>query len=172
MKILITGTKGLAQELAVVYNNYNVTAVSLSTGYDILKIDQWGVKFIDYDLVFNCAYSGIGQQLVLEYFHHHWRHDPSKTIVSIGSKVITQPSADLTVGNNYWPYRTHKQTLQAMYDSMWPTACCDLKIINPGAFDSAMVAHLDVPKLSLHELATRIKKIACDPIIKRVDLWL
>ena len=170
MKILITGTKGLAQELAFVYADYKVTAVSISTGHDILKIDQWGVDFLDYNLVFNCAYSGIGQQLVLEYFHHHWQSNPTKSIITIGSKVITQPRADGT--NTYWPYRIHKQTLQSIYNSMWPTAQCDLKIINPGAFDSDMVAHLDVPKISLYELAIRIKKYAEDPVIKRIDLWL
>ena len=59
-----------------------------------------------------------------------------------------------------------------MHDSMWPTAHCDLKIINPGAFDSDMVAHLDIPKISLYELAIRIKKYVEDPVTKRVDLWL
>ena len=170
MKILITGTTGLAQELAFVYADCDVAAVSLSTGHDILKIDEWGVDFLDYDLVFNCAYSGIGQQLVLEYFHHHWQYNPTKGIITIGSKVITQPRADGT--NAYWPYRIHKQTLQSIHNSMWPTAQCDLKIINPGAFDSEMVAHLDVLKLSLYELAIRIKKYVEDPVIKRVDLWL
>lgn len=172
MKILITGTRGLAQELAFVYGDYDVTVVSLSTGHDIHRIEEWGADFLDYNLVFNCAYSGIGQQLVLEYFHHHWQYDSTKSIVTIGSKVVTQPRADLAVANNYWPYRIHKQTLQSMYDTMWPTARCDLKIINPGAFDSAMVAHLDVEKLSLYELAVRIKRYTEDPVIKRVDLWL
>ena len=172
MKILITGTKGLAQELACVYVGHDVVSVSLSTGHDILKIDNWGVDFLDYDLVFNCAYSGIGQQLVLDYFYHHWQYDSNKSIITIGSKVITQPRLDIELINNYWPYRIHKQTLQAMHDNMWPTAQCDLKIVNPGAFDSDMVSHLDVPKMSLYDLATRIKKIANDPILKRVDLWL
>ena len=172
MKILITGTRGLAQELAFVYSDYSVTAISKSTGHDILKINEWGVDFLEYDLVLNCAYSGIGQQLMLEYFYHHWQYNSTKSIITIGSKIITQPSADLAVANSYWPYRIHKQTLQSMHDSMWPMAQCDLKIINPGAFDSDMVAHLDVPKLSLYELAIRIKKYANDPTIKRVDLWL
>ena len=170
MKILITGTKGLAQELAFVYADHDVVTVSQSTSHDILKINEWGVVFLEYDLVFNCAYSGIGQQLVLEYFYHHWKSNTTKSIVTIGSKVITQPRADGSAG--YWPYRIHKQTLQSMHDSMWPTAHCDLKIINPGAFDSVMVAHLDVPKINLYELAIRIKKHVEDPVTKRVDLWL
>lgn len=172
MKILITGTKGLAQELAFIYADYDVTAVSLSTGHDILKIEEWGAEFLDYDLVFNCAYSGLGQVLVLDYFYRNWFNQPNKTIVSIGSKVIGQPRIEIERNTEYWPYREHKQQLQYMHDRMWPAAYCDLKIINPGAFDSEMVAHLDVPKLSLYELAIRIKRYVEDPVIKRVDLWL
>lgn len=172
MKILITGTKGLAQELAFVYADYNVTCVSKSTGHDINKIEDWGVDFLEYDLVFNCAYDGVGQQLVLDYFYHHWHFIPTKSIITIGSKIITQPRSEVTLNNNYWPYRIHKQTLQTMHDSMWPTACCDLKIINPGPFNGETVSHLDVPKFSLYEIAIHIKKITNDPTIKRVDLWL
>lgn len=172
MKILITGSKGLAQELAFVYADHDVTNISQSTGHNILQVDHWVTEFLDYDLVFNCAYSGIGQQLVLEQFYQYWKFDPTKSIVTIGSKIVTQPRADLALANEYWPYRTHKQTLQSMHDTMWPNARCDLKIINPGAFDSDMIAHLDIQKLSLYELASRIKKYADDPVIKRVDLWL
>lgn len=172
MKILITGTRGLAEELAIVYSGYDVTAVSRSTGHDILKIDEWGVDFLDYDCVFNCAYDGIGQQLVLEYFYHHWQNDETKSIITIGSKVITQPRSELNRNLEFWSYRTHKQTLQNMYDSMWPTAQCDLKIIHPGATDTETVAHLHVPKMDKFELAKQIQKFALDPVIKRVDLWL
>jgi hypothetical protein len=172
MKILITGTKGLAQELAFVYADYDVTTVSLSTGHDILKIEDWGVDFLDYDTVINCAYNDVGQQRVLEYFFGHWKNDTSKSIITIGSKVVTQPRSDADRINDYWPYRIHKQTLQAMHDSMWPMAHCDLKIINPGAFETDMVAHLDVPKMNLYRLACAIKTHSEDPLIKRVDLWL
>jgi hypothetical protein len=172
MKILITGTRGLAQELAFVHRDHDVTAVSLSTRHDILKIEQWGQDFLGHDLVFNCAYSGLGQVTVLDYFYRNWFNLADKTIVSIGSKVISQPRAEIARDYEYWPYREHKQQLQYMHDRLWPTALCDLKIINPGAFDSDMVAHLTVPKLNLYELAMRIKKYAQDPVIKRVDLWL
>ena len=172
MKILITGTRALAKELAFVYNGHYVDCVSTSTGHDLHDVDQWGRDFLDHDLVYNCAYSGIGQQLILEYFFKHWQHDATKIIVAIGSKIISQPRADLDKITEYWPYKIHKQTLQTLHENMWPSAKCDLKIINPGAFDTPMVAHLDVPKFDLFTLAMRIKKIAHDPVIKRVDLWL
>ena len=43
MKILVTGTKELAQELAFVYAGHDATSVSRSTGHDINKIEEWGV---------------------------------------------------------------------------------------------------------------------------------
>jgi hypothetical protein len=172
MKILITGTTGLSQELANVHVADTVACVSKSTGHDILNIDQWGFNFLDCDLVYNCAYDGIGQQLVLDYFFNHWQHDQTKCIVSIGSKVISQPRLEHAIDHQYWPYRTHKQYLQLMHDQMWPTALCNLKIINPGAFDSNMILHLNVPKIKIQVLAKQIQNFACDPTVKRVDLWL
>lgn len=172
MKILITGTKGLASELAVVYSGHDVTMVSRSTGHDIMHVADWGGEFLDCDLVFNCAYDGLGQALVLDYFYWHWFNNPNKTIITIGSKVISQPRIEIDRDKEYWPYREHKQVLQYVHDARWPTAVCDLKIINPGAFDSQMVSHLTVPKMSLFDLATKIKLVASDSAMKRVDLWL
>jgi hypothetical protein len=172
MNILITGSTGLAEELAAVYSGHTVTMASKSGGYDIMKVAEWGSEFLDYDLIFNCAYDGLGQVLVLDYFYQNWFNNPNKTIVTIGSKVISQPRIEVERDKEYWPYREHKQILQYIHDARWPSAVCDLKIINPGVFDSAMVAHLDVPKISLFDLAIRIKQAAGDPLVKRLDLWL
>jgi hypothetical protein len=172
MNILITGTQGLANELALLYSGHEVCMVSKSNGYDIMKVSEWGQEFLNYDIVFNCAYNGLGQALVLDYFYQHWFNNPDKTIVTIGSKVISQPRIEAERDKEYWPYREHKQILQYIHDARWPTAKCDLKIINPGAFDSDMVAHLNIPKMSLFALAVRIKQAAGDPLIKRLDLWL
>jgi hypothetical protein len=172
MKILITGTKGLALALSKVYSEHEVTLVSRSTGHDILEIDFWGQQFLDHDMVFNCAYHGQGQQSVLEYFFAHWKTCADKSIICIGSKIITQPRIEQEKNCDFWPYRLHKQSLQLMCDAMWPGAACDLKIINPGAFDSDMIKHLSVPKISLADLAREIKLVVQNPLMKRVDLWL
>jgi len=172
MKILITGIKDLAKELALAYSDHNVINVSRTTGHDIMQIDQWGHLFLDYHIVFNCAYNGLGQATVLDYFYRNWGNCSEKSIITIGSKVISQPRIEQDRDQEYWPYREHKKMLQQMHDKFWPTAKCDLKIINPGAFDSSMIAHHTIPKLNLAELAIRIKKIVNDPVIKRVDLWL
>jgi hypothetical protein len=66
--ILITGQTGLAKALAHVYSAHNVTCVSKSSGHNINCVKEWGINFVDYDSVFNCAYDETGQQLVLEYF--------------------------------------------------------------------------------------------------------
>ena len=171
-KILITGRTGLAEALTNIYSNELVTSVSKSAGHDINCIDQWGVDYLDYDSVINCAYDGFGQQLVLEYFYHHWHSDDTKQIITIGSKIITQPRIDLIRDKEYWPYRTHKQTLQSMFDCMVTDAKCDLKIINPGAIDTPMIKHQPIPKMSTIFLADKIYNFAADHTSKRLDIWL
>jgi hypothetical protein len=158
--------------LAKIYSNELVTCVSKSTGHDINCIAQWGADYLNYDSVFNCAYDGVGQQLVLEYFYHHWHSDATKQLITIGSKIITQPRIDLSCDSEYWPYRTHKQTLQSMFDCMVTNAKCDLKIINPGAIDTPMVEHQTIPKMSTVFLANKIYNFATDSTNKRLDIWL
>lgn len=171
MKILITGTQGLAKELGTVLGNSNqVTLVSRSTGFDINNVAQWGYDFLDYDSVFNCAYSGYAQVAVLEFFYNAWKHDVSKQIVTVGSRAITFKRSEGEQG--YWAYRTHKQTLQQAHDAMLLDAKCDMKIINPGPIDTAMIQHISCVKMDAGVLAQQIQDIANNPILKRVDLWL
>lgn len=169
MKVLITGTKGLALALTHVYSTQSVTMVSKSTGHNIHCIELWGQNFLDYDCVFNCAYDGFGQIKVLEYFFYHWAQDCNKIIVSIGSKVTSQPRTGPETG--YWDYRLHKQALQLAHQKMVETALCDMKLINPGPIDTAMSSSLNCSKFSPAQLAQHIGKIVQVPEIKQVDLW-
>ena len=169
MKILITGTRGLAHQLSVVYTNHKVTSVSRSSGFDINNVDHWGHEFVDHDCVFNCAYDGFAQVKVLEFFYNQWIQDVNKQIVSIGSRVINFKRSENDSG--YWAYRLHKQALQQAHDSMLLDAKCDMKIINTGPVDTDMIRHLNCVKLDTTALANTIKNIAADVTIKRVDLW-
>lgn len=170
MKILITGTAGLAHALSTVYTDHSVTLVSRSTGHDINNINHWGHEFLDVDCVFNCAYSGFGQVSVLEFFYHHWKTNPTKQIINIGSRAITFKRLDGDTG--YWPYRQHKLALQQAVDAMLLDAQCDIKIINPGPIDTPMVATHQCTKFDPVDLSNRIKSIAAENTLKRVDLWL
>ena len=170
MKILITGTKGLARALGDAYIDHDVTLVSRSSGFDIAKIDQWGQKFLEYDCVFNNAYDDFFQVDVLEFFYNHWKKDCCKKIITIGSCAITYKRTEAESG--YWAYRLHKQTLQQAHDAMLLDAKCDMKIVNPGPIDTDMIKHLNTIKLDPDGLAHKIKKIVSDPTLKRVDLWL
>ena len=169
MKILITGTRGLAYELSQAYTNHEVMLVSQSGGFDINNIDHWGHEFADYDCVFNCAYDGFAQVKVLEFFYNLWKQDVNKQIVTIGSRVISFKRSESESG--YWAYRLHKQALQQAHDSMLLDAKCDMKIINPGPVDTDMIRHLNCVKLDTAALANTIKNIAADATFKRVDLW-
>jgi hypothetical protein len=170
MKILITGTNGLAKALGNVYADQSVTLVSRFNGTDINNIGQWGPNFLDYDWVFNCAYDGFAQVGVLEFFYQNWKNTPSKKIITIGSRVVTYKRSDPESG--YWAYRLHKQALQQAHDTMLLDAKCDMKIINPGPIDTAMLQHIDCIKFNPDILASKIKTIVEDSTIKRVDLWL
>lgn len=170
MKILITGTTGLANALGNAYIDHSVTLVSRSGRFDINDIDRWGIEFLDFDCVFNCAYDGFGQVSVLEFFYKHWKNDATKQIINIGSRCITFKRLD--AGPGYWPYRQHKLALQQAVDAMLLDAVCDIKIINPGPIDTPMIAHHQCVKFAPAALAEKIKNIAADSSIKRVDLWL
>lgn len=170
MKILVTGRTDLASALHRAHHDDNVALVSRSSGHDITMVEEWGDQFIGYDLVYNCAYDGFGQVSVLEFFHDRWKDDQSKIIVNIGSRVTYFPR--LEDDKSYWPYQVHKQTLQQVYEKMLPGSRCDIKLINPGPIDTDMIKHLSCDKLDPGHLALRIKDLALDPIIKRVDLWL
>ena len=171
MKILITGIRGLSKALRDVYTDHAVTCVSKSGGFDINNIDQWGREFLDVDTVFNCAYDGFGQTKVLEYFYNAWRNDASKIIVNIGSKIITNTRLELSLDQEYWPYRLHKQTLQIAHDTMNRSATCSMKMINPGPINTDMIAHINCVKINPEELAIKIRECVADPYIKRLDIW-
>jgi NAD(P)-dependent dehydrogenase (short-subunit alcohol dehydrogenase family) len=170
MKILITGSTGLAAALAQEFSDHLVTTVSKSNGFNINAIDQWGHQFLDQDCVFNCAYDGFGQVSVLEFFYNHWKTIPNKQIINIGSRAITHKRLDAE--NGYWPYRQHKQSLQQAVDAMLLDAKCDIKSINPGPINTPMIQHHQCVKFDPVELSQKIRSITEDRTIKRVDLWL
>ena len=172
MNILITGTRGIAPALASVYSDHHTTMVSRSTGHDINHIDSWGDEFLSYDMVINCAYDGFAQIKVLEYFYSRWQHCAEKTLVTIGSKVTSSLRIEQDQDSQYWPYRLHKQTLQLAHDTMAKCAACRMLIVNPGAVDTDMVAHLNIEKMLPLDLAHRIQTWVADTAIKRVDLCL
>jgi len=120
--------------------------------------------------VFNCAYDGFAQVSVLEFFYHHWKNNPAKQIINIGSRAIMFKRLDADLG--YWAYRQHKLTLQQTVDAMLLDARCDIKIVNPGPIDTEMISHHQCIKYDPEVLATRIKDIVSTPDIKRVDLWV
>lgn len=170
MKILITGTRGLAQGLAETYQDHEVVCVR-RPHYDIYDLPDWGEQFHEFDMVFNCAYEDFGQYGVLDYFAHVWENDPSKTIVNIGSMVTDYPRTERQIDWEYWPYRHHKQALQTAFSELVNSVQCDIRLINPGPIDTDMIKHLDVPKMSVLHCAQLIRQIVATPQFKRVDLW-
>lgn len=170
MKLLITGQSGLAKSLASAYQDHQPTCVSRATGHDIADINQWGERFIDYDMVINCAYRDFAQVSVLDFFFNRWQWDSNKTIVSIGSRAVEHPRIEIDLDQDYWPYRYHKQALHLA----WLKTChSPMKsiLINPGPIDTDMIKHLSTKKMDPDDLALRIRRAVEDGWIKRIDLW-
>lgn len=173
MKILITGTRGLAQGLReVLESEHTVTCVSRSTGYSILEIETWAQDFLDYDMVINNAYDGLGQLQVLEYFYHHWQSDPAKHIINIGSRATYYPRSESELDSEYWPYRLHKQMLEKAWEKM--VLCkCDIKLINLGPVDTELIKNITgINKMPVPQAAQNLVRLILDPVIRRADLWL
>lgn len=170
MKIAITGSRGIAQSLQQVFRDHDVCMLSRSTGHDINQVATWGADYLAQDLLINCAYDGWAQIKVLEFFYSRWQTDCTKTIVTLGSRVVCYPPNNRE--QTYWPYRIQKQALQLAHDTMQSTAECRMLIVNPGPTDTDMVRHRDVAKMPPDVLAEKIKAALEDPWVRRLDLWV
>jgi len=172
MNILITGKDGIAQGIANAYVDHNITFASRSTGMDIQNIHIWGELFLQFDMVFNCAYHNWDQVKVLEFFANNWQKQSNKTIVNIGSKLVDHARIERSIDRNYFPYRIHKQALQNAVTTISDNCDCRIVLINPGAVDTDLIRHLDnVNKMDLDYLGKQIRNILSVPEIRRVDLW-
>lgn len=174
MNILITGTTGLAQALKQELDkDHNVTCVSRSTGHNIKDVLTWGPSFYHYDVCINSAYDQWAQVSVLEQFYYAWRDDPSKQIVNIGSSIIDYARIEREKEYEYMNYKIHKQALQSAFYKLVKLSKCDIKLINPGAIDTAMIQHLNfAEKMTPAFVAEKIVDIMKETSFKKVDLWL
>ena len=172
MNILITGKKDLSLKLSQLLSTDNeVMMVSISGGYDIGNVSEWAHEFKNYDLIINCAYDNFSQISVMEEFCNMWGHNEDKKIINIGSMVTDYARSEETVDTEYFPYRVHKQSLQLAFNKLVKKVKCDMKLINPGPFESNMTIHLSVPMMTINDIAINIIDIINNKLIKRVDLW-
>jgi short-subunit dehydrogenase len=175
MNILITGTSGLAEALKQELGKHDntVTCVSRSTGHDIKNILEWAPGFYHYDVCINSAYDQWSQVNVLEQFFYAWRNNSSKQIINIGSSIVDYARIERDKEHEYMAYKNHKQALQSTFYKLVKLAECDIKLVNPGAIDTAMIQHLNfADKMTPTFVAEKIAAIMKEPTFKKVDLWL
>lgn len=172
MRVLLTGDTGLARALkAALDQDYVVTTVSRKNGFDLTNVGAWAQLYFDHDIVINNAYHKWCQIEVLETFYQQWKNDSSKIIINVGSTISDYCRSETDLEHQYLDYRVHKQSLQLAFQKISKNAHCDVKIINPGPFDSDMSQHLNVAKLSKESVASYVKWMLTQPTIKRLDLW-
>lgn len=169
MRLLVTGTQGIAA--AVAQLPYDVTAVSRSTGHDIMAWPDWIDQFKQHDVFVNCAQAGSAQAELLVHMALSWKHQPSKVIINIGSMVADYRR---TVGHDaeFWQYRWQKQNLQNAFVKLTRDCECRVALINPGAVDTDMVRELDCAKISTHTVAHYVDLVIKNAELRRIDLWL
>lgn len=172
MKILLTGTQGLAESLnSLLSTTHEVTTVSQQNGHVLNEVTSWASHYFDHDILINNAYHKWDQIEVLEVFSNQWKLDASKIIINVGSTVSDYCRSEKDQDHTYLDYRVHKQALQLAFQKICKNVMCDVKLINPGPFDSAMTSHLTCKKLSKDTVAHYINWLITQPKIKRLDLW-
>lgn len=173
MNILITGRTGLSAALETILSkDHTVVCVSKSTGHDIQKLSSWMAEYYHYDVCINCAYDQWAQVAVLEQFYCAWRDDDAKQIINIGSSIVDYARIEPSKEHEYIDYRVHKQALQSVFYKLVKLAKCDIKLINPGAMDTARIKHLEYDqKMSPEFVAEKIVYIMKETSFRKVDLW-
>lgn len=167
MKIIVTGTRGLAKSLQTLPHE----VICLGREFDISRVREWAESFVDADCLVNCAYNQFDQVTVLETFANLWRDNKNKIIINVGSAVADYTRSELLKDHEYWPYRVHKQALQSSFNRLTKECSCAVKLINPGAIDTDMIQHLTVPKMSVEQVTQYVNQLITDPVLKRIDLW-
>lgn len=171
-KVLITGSGGLSKALAIEYIDHYVYCTSRKNGYNLNDVSEWGEQFLDYDILFNCAYNDNDQVKILGFFSEKWKNIRKKSIISIGSIVSDYPRTEIEKERDFFEYRYNKQSLQKAFSDIARSCLCDIRLINLGPMNTAMTDHLDISKLDVNECAKIIKNfVEVDKRIKRIDIW-
>jgi len=139
MKILVTGSKGLAASIkSILEIDHQVLTVSKSNGHCLSNVQSWAYLYFDCDILVNNAYHNWDQIEVLETFANAWRLDDKKIIINVGSTISDYCRTEQDIECDYLKYRVHKQALQLAFQKICKNSHCDVKLINPGPFDSDM----------------------------------
>lgn len=172
MKILITGSGGISEALSEAFSSHDVYCSSRSQNQSPGDIEIWGINFLNFDMVFNCAYNENDQVKVLKFFYNNWKNNNSKTIINIGSIVADYPRAEVSRERDFFEYRYYKQALQQAFSDVVKSSQCDIRLYNPGPVETRMTSNLNCVKMTAQECAGIIKETLNNKKIKRIDFWI
>lgn len=148
MKVIITGTTGLAKAIAgALANDHYVKTTRIE---DIIDnhVTWWG--FEQYDVLINHAHKDFDQTKILEIAYRAWEKDSGKLIVNISSRA-SQPN----ISKGYL-YASQKASLNHLSNNLTYNSDkqCRISTINLG-----LLNHEDLPCLSYEDVAIIIKSI-------------
>jgi hypothetical protein len=134
MKIAITGhTSGLGR---YIFENLNCDGFSRSNGYDISKNFYDVTKTIkDYDVFINNANVENFQYLLCKEVWEHWKLNPDKKIINIGSRAKTFIKSE---------YGLNKKILSDFTTYANFNGKCKVSCLEPGYIDENNLSYKDV----------------------------
>jgi len=172
MIIAITGhTRGIGKAIADNLKGNTIIGLSRSVGYEISDTQRILEAGKDADIFINNAYDGFYQRDLLEAFYNEWK-DTNKTIISIGSIVTDYPRLERELDSQPWPYRDHKTALRDTFRKLVKQPHrCRLALVVPGATDTEMIKHLDVPKMNPVEVARAVRYVMYNSFVKELTVY-
>lgn len=173
MKIAITGhRRGLGRALSNKLSVDNeIVGLSISNGYNISNVNSILNQVENCDMFINNAYHEYFQCDLLLSLFTKWSNK-NKIIVCIGSTVTDYPRIERNLDQYHWPYRDHKISLQKLFRHLVKQEhLCQMLLVNPGAIDTDMIAHLPGPKMKPATVAEIIVATIDNPLIKEITLY-
>jgi len=148
MRIIITGTTGLAKAIAgALASDHSVKTTRIE---DITMNDTTWWGFDQNDVLINHAHMDFDQTKILEIAYRAWKKDSGKLIVNISSRA-SQPN----ISKGYL-YASQKASLNHLSNNLTYNSDkqCRISTINLG-----LLNHEDLPCLSYEDVAIIIKSI-------------
>jgi NADP-dependent 3-hydroxy acid dehydrogenase YdfG len=172
MKIAITGhTKGIGQAMCDWFSDHghSVVGFSRSTGFDINDADALAAvarESSQCDVLINNAYAEFAQVKLLYIMHDMWQGLIDKTHVVIGSQSPDWQDSEANV------YIVAKTGIDRAVKQLTSISTYRLTNVRPGWVDTSRCKHVDVDKLSPHDLASTVCPLLIDRTIYITDMTL
>lgn len=179
MLIAITGhANGIGEAItdAASEKGHTVMGFDIETGDDINDPDIIVEQAKLADVFINNAYAPAAQTTLLQKMFAEWAEDPTKTIVTIGSKAKYFPTGQSQLTPNMVQYTLDKRIMDEIIKGFqfYSNKKCRLITINPGFVDTNLTKNLDKVMLTKEAIADAVMwtlEMPQDVEIGELSIW-